>query len=343
MLNINTLIKYENIKLIYKTTKQFWAITFNGVKKRLNKNDFYFLLDYKVLISYKQSKLKIDHVIKQNVLLKWVGSKKKQSLFICSKLPKVLNNYHEIFLGGASVLLQLLLEIKLGNKIILGNIFVSDLNKFLINFYQVIQSKLLIFMRFLKKILYSYNNLTNIESKNFFYYKMRDKFNNLNVECSPIKSAVYFYFLNKSCFRGLYRCNKKGVFNVPFGNYQIISFTPNDFIEFSMLVRDISFSCCNYSQSLCKVSEGDIIYLDPPYFGNKIFIDYLKEGFNYVDFFKFIKKLEEKKISYILSNILDGKLMSTFPDNIYNVFYLEVTEGMINSKKNRTEVLIIPK
>jgi DNA adenine methylase len=195
-------------------------------------------------------------------------------------------------------------------------------------------------MRFLKNFLYLYNNLTTVESKSNFYYKIRYEFNNLNFKFSRIKSAIYFYFLNKSCFRGLYRCNKKGEFNVPFGNYFLLNFNPNDFIEFSMLVKDVFFSCCNYSQSLCKVSKWDIIYLDPPYFGNSIFIDYLKGGFNYLEFLTFIKELEEKTISYILSNSFDSKLLSIFSSNIYNIFYLEVAEGMINTKKKRREVLI---
>ena len=338
--NINILLKYENIKLIYKTIKQFWCINFNGVKKRLSKSDFFFLLDYKVLISYKKSQLKTKFLIKQNPLLKWVGSKKKQSLFICSKLPKILNNYYEPFLGSGTVLLQLLLEIKLGNITMLGNIFASDLNYFVINFYKVIQSKLLIFIRFIKKILFLYNNLITIESKSIFYYKIRNKFNSLSSKCSKVKKAVYFYFLNKSCFRGLYRCNKQGIFNVPFGNYKKINWAENDFVEFSMLIRNVFFSCCDFSQSLCKISIGDIIYLDPPYFGNNIFINYLKEGFKYLEFFNFLEQLEKKKISYLLSNILNAKILSFFSKNIYKIFYLEVNEGMVNIKKKRVEVLI---
>jgi DNA adenine methylase len=298
------------------------------------------LLDYKILISYKQSNLKIDYLINQNPLLKWVGSKKKQKIFISSKLPKVLNNYHELFLGGASVLLQVLLKVKLGHITVLGNIFVSDLNESLINFYKVIQSNLLIFIRFLKKFLYLYNNLTTIKSKSDFYYKIRDKFNTLSFKFSAVKNAVYFYYLNKSCFRGLYRCNKQGEFNVPFGNYLVLNFNANNFIEFSILVRDVFFSVCNYSKYFPKIIKGDIIYLDPPYFGNNIFIDYLKERFNYLEFLKFIKKLEEKKFSYILSNILNDEILSIFSSNIYKVFYLEAIEGMVNKKKQRMEVLI---
>lgn len=340
MSNINFLIKYENIKFIYKTKKQFWSISFNGKKKRLSKTDFYLLINYKVLISYKKSQLKTYNLIKQNSLLKWVGSKKKQSVFICSKMPKVVNNYYEFFLGSAAVLLQFLIEIKWGNIKLIGYIFASDLNFFLINFYKVIQSKLLIFLRFIKKILYLYNSLITIELKSIFYYKIRDKFNNLNSEFSTVKNAVYFYFLNKSCFRGLYRCNKKNEFNVPFGNYFLINLNINDFIEFSMLIKNVFFSCCNYLKAFNKSIIGDIIYLDPPYFGDNIFTDYLKEKFNYLEFFKFLRKLEKKKISYILSNIFNNKLLSFFSDNKYKIFYLELIEGMVNIKKKRLEVLI---
>jgi site-specific DNA-adenine methylase len=107
-----------------------------------------------------------------------------------------------------------------------------------------------------------------------------------------------------------------------------------------MLVRNVFFSCCNYSKCLDKVVTGDIIYLDPPYFGNNIFIDYLKEGFNYSEFFKFTKNLEERKISYILSNILNAEILYRYSNNVYKFFYLEVTEGMVNTQKKRMEVLI---
>ena len=337
---INILIQYSNIKLIYKTNKQFWGITFEGLKKRLNKIFFYVLFRYKTLISYKQSLLNVSHLIKQNPLLKWVGSKRKKSLFICSKFPKILNNYHEIFLGSGSVLLQLLLEVKFGKIVILGDIFVSDFNPFLINFYKVIQSKLLIFIRFLKKFLYLYNNLTTIELKSNFYYKIRDKFNNLNCEFPSVKNAVFFFFLNKSCFRGLYRCNKKGEFNVPFGNYFLLNLNENDFIEFSMLIRNVFFNCCNYSETLCKFVKGDIVYLDPPYLGNNIFINYLKHGFDYLQFLQFLKKLQERKISYVLSNVLNSEILALFSSNIYKIFYFEIIEGMVNIKKKRIEVLI---
>ena len=172
---------------------------------------------------------------------------------ICSKFPKVVNNYHEVFLGGASVLLKFLLEVKLGRIILLGKIFVSDLNIYLINFYRVVQSNLLKFIRYIKKIIYLYNKLTSIKLKNNFYYKMRYKFNSFNFKGLSVKSAVFFYFLNQTCFRGLYRSNKKGEFNVPFGNYMTMNFNFNNFIEFSTLVKDVNFSCCDYVDSFCRI------------------------------------------------------------------------------------------
>jgi DNA adenine methylase len=267
-----------------------------------------------------------------------VGTKKKQSSFICSKFPKVITNYHELFLGGASVLLELLLEVKLGRIILLGKAFVSDLNSFLINFYKVVQDHVLEFLRFSNKIIYLYNKLTDIESKSNLYYKIRCKF---NFERSPIKSAVFFYFLNKSCFRGLYRSNKKGEFNVPFGNYPVINFHYNIFIEFSMLVQDVVFNCSHYSDFFFDITEKDVVYLDPPYVGKNIFNAYLKEDFNHLEFFKFIKKLERNNLNYLLSNILDKKLLEFFFGEKYQIFFLELREGMTNVKKKRKEILIL--
>jgi len=222
----------------------------------------------------------------------------------------------------------------------MGHIYVSDLNSLLINFYKVVKLKVVKFIYYIKKILYLYNTLSSIKSKSDFYYNMRDKLNACNLEYLSIKNAVLFYFINKSCFRGLYRTNKKGVFNVPFGNYSIINFDSNRVIEFSMLVQNVFFSCCNYTVCLPKISDKDIIYLDPPYFGKKMFVDYLKGGFNYLNFFVFIRNLEKKNVTYFLSNILDKELLKIFFNEKYEIFHLEFSEGMVNNKKNRKEVLI---
>ena len=340
MPKIDLLLKYKNIRTLYKTPFQFWGITFFGQKKRLSKKDFNLLLEYKILINYKQSKSKKCLLNNQKPLLKWVGSKKKQSSFIVSKVPSIIDNYYEPFLGSATILLELLLKINLGKITLRGNIYTSDLNPLLINFYNVIKLKVIKFSRFIKKILYVYNNLTTIECKSNFYYKMRDKLNNCNLESLSVKSAILFYFINKSCFRGLYRTNKKGEFNVPFGNYCKINFDLNSFIEFYGLVKNVFFSCFNYVKCLSRVSEKDFIYLDPPYFGKKMFVDYLKMGFNYLEFFDFIKHLEIKNFTYLLSNILDKELLSIFSNKKYEIFYLEFLEGMINKKEKRKEVLI---
>ena len=61
---------------------------------------------------------------------------------------------------------------------------------------------------------------------------------------------------------------------------------------------------------------------------------------NYLKFFKFVKKLENNKINFILSNLLNNKILFIFSGNNYKIFYLKVNEGMANSKKKRLEILI---
>ena len=70
MTNSNILIKHKNVKLIYKTVKQFWGISFNGIKRRLSKSDFSLLLCYKKLISYKESTLKQKQKVYNSSLIK---------------------------------------------------------------------------------------------------------------------------------------------------------------------------------------------------------------------------------------------------------------------------------
>jgi DNA adenine methylase len=121
----------------------------------------------------------------------------------------------------------------------------------------------------------------------------------------------------------LYRTNKSGDFNVPFGHYNLMALDPNVLIEFSLLIKNVLFSCCDYTCCLSSIGGGDAIYLDPPYFGKNMFNSYLKEGFCYLKFFNFIEKLKNKNICYLLSNVYNEEFLSFFFDNKYNIFNLE--------------------
>jgi DNA adenine methylase len=291
----------------------------------------------------------------QKPFLKWVGGKTQIIDHIISKIPTELNNYHELFLGGGSVLLAVLSHCKHGNINIKGDIYAYDINQSLINVYKHIQSN--------KDALYSkiseykkeYNdisgNVINREpitiedaktSKESYYYWLRTKFN--NIEKDTIECSALFIVINKLCFRGMYREGPKG-YNVPYGHYKrtptIISET--DLNNISELIKDVKFICCGYDSSIRKAVAGDFMYLDPPYAPekDKSFVGYVANGFNlesHKELFSEIKKL--KDVKFAMSNSKVDLVTTTF--NGYKCEDIQARRA-INSKNpgsTTTEVIV---
>ena len=163
--------------------------------------------------------------------LKWVGGKTQIINDIYKMFPKNIDTYYEPFLGGGSVLIKLLKEQK-NNNIQINKIIVGDINEALIYTYINIRDDKDKLLKYLNKIASHYNSIeysTNINrkpqnkndanlSKENYYYWIRTKYNNSNNK-RKVKNSARFIFLNKTCFRGVYREGKNG-FNVPFGHYK---------------------------------------------------------------------------------------------------------------------------
>ena len=144
--------------------------------------------------------------------IKWVGGK-GQLLSEINKLYPVelgknINKYAEIFVGGGAVLFDILSKYKL------DEVYISDKNLELINTYKSIRDNVDILIKSLKEMEEQYIPLDN-ENRKDYYYKKREEYNSLkiNSEVNNIEKAVLFIFLNKTCFNGLYRVNKKGEFD----------------------------------------------------------------------------------------------------------------------------------
>jgi len=291
----------------------------------------------------------------QKPFLKWVGGKTQIINDIISKLPKQINNYHELFLGGGSVLFAVL-SLQKQNKIIIKNkIYAYDININLINMYKNIQNNKDKLYNILKSYFKEYDNITgniinrnpqNINdaktSKESYYYWIRKKYNNIDkdsIECSAL-----FIFINKICFRGMYREGPNG-FNVPYGHYKktpsLISEKEINYI--SELIKNVEFKHCNFIYSIKNVKEGDFVYLDPPYApeNSKSFVKYVEDGFDLKThelLFIEIKKL--KNIKFIMSNAKVDIVINSFKD--YNCHEITARRA-INSKNpgsTTTEVII---
>lgn len=282
-------------------------------------------------------------------ILKWVGGKTQIIDKIINNFPNDINNYREIFLGGGSVLLTLLSYVKDGIIKINGNIYAYDVNEPLIYMYKNIQTRHIELYRHLEKLINEFNNCNNdeinrnpmnieeaIKNKENYYYWIRKTYNNLsNDDRNDIIGSSMFIFLNKTCFRGIFRIGPNG-FNVPYGHYknpEIIN--KNHLEEIHELIQNVIFECYDFSISLTTVETNDFIYLDPPYAPeiSTSFVGYTKEGFKIEQhkyLFSLIHKLTDENKKMMLSNA-DVKLVRDNFTEKYKIIEI-LCKRTINSK-----------
>lgn len=270
-------------------------------------------------------------------LLKWVGGKTQILEKIIGEFPTNIKNYHEIFIGGGSVLFALLYLIKSKTIQITGTINAYDLNSDLINMYKVVQSKPKKLFAKITSINNTYNEIeddeevknkkpTTIEeglsSKESYYYWIRKQYNTKSekplTEKGKIKRAAMFIFLNKTCFRGLYRTGPNG-FNVPYGNYKNPTIIDKEHLmEISELIANVNFTNLDFSESVTQVQPGDFVYMDPPYAPENTtsFVGYTDGGFGieaHTKLFDISKEFKKTNKYFIMSNA-DVKLVrDNFP------------------------------
>jgi len=194
------------------------------------------------------------------------------------------------------------------------------------------------------------NNIDEAKkSKENYYYWIRNKYNNLSQnEKNDIIGSSMFIFLNKTCFRGLFRVGPNG-FNVPYGNYknpEIINKSHLD--EIHLLIKHVKFECLDFNKLLLNYQEGDFIYLDPPYVPESItsFVGYTEKGFDidaHKKLFALIHGLTKNKIKIMLSNSDVKFIHDNFNDDIYTIesFSCKRTINSKNPKAKTNEVIII--
>ena len=300
-------------------------------------------------------------------LLKWVGGKMQIMNDIMCGFPKEINNYHEPFIGGGSVLVSFLTKVRDGAIKLSGKVYASDLNANLISFYKNIQSRPEECIDELRKLCSEYGAIgdgggggvvnrdaKNIEeastSKESYYYWTRARFNALTAEERVLpKAAAMLLFLNKTCFRGLYREGPNG-FNVPFGNNKNAAIIDEKNIRFvSGLIKDVIFTHCSFENNaaLAGAVRGDFIYFDPPYAPETgtSFVGYNKDGFgieSHRALFRICGEMTKKGVSILMSNA-DVKLVKdAFPSPVYATRIISCRRA-IHSKEpdSRTNEVLI--
>jgi DNA adenine methylase len=292
-------------------------------------------------------------------LLKWVGGKTQILDKVLDTFPCEICNYYEPFIGGGSVLIGLLRKRKSDVINISGKIYASDINPRLVWFYKNVQQCPVVVWNFISKIKEDYESCTGdhvnrnpqsfaearTSSESMFYWQ-RKRFNSMPVEAP--EAAALLLFLNKTCFRGIYREGPNG-FNVPYGHYKKPSIVDErQLMEMSDLIKYVEFRCCSFDECLTNVEKGDFVYLDPPYVPETAtsFVGYTKDGFkleNHKTLFEICKSLSNKKVILVMSNADVQLVRDSFVEDVYDITTLSC-KRTINSKKPQSttnEVLVV--
>ena len=293
--------------------------------------------------------------------LKWVGGKTQILDTVLALFPKQMKNYHEPFVGGGSVLLGFLSSVKSGKLSLSGKVYASDLNSNLIGLYKNIQVSPEELIAEVKKLNDEFSTIQGATvnrkamtleeaktSQESYYFWIRSKFNALTKEQrTTIPASAMLLFMNKTCFRGVYREGPNG-FNVPFGNYKNPGILEEDHIRtVSALIKDVVFTCRPFEESLAPVEQGDFVYLDPPYAPetDSSFVSYTADGFsldNHTLLFKLSNELHKKGVKMLISNAEVKLVKEAFPSPVFTTKVVECRRA-INSKNpeaKTNEVLI---
>lgn len=286
--------------------------------------------------------------------LKWAGGKTQLLSDIKKLLPQKLITgnftYIEPFVGSGAVLFRMLGEFPNMRKAI-----VNDLNKDLIETYKTIATRTEELIAILEVIQNEYYRLDkNQDKKKEYYYKKRRIYNERKTD--SVTHSALFIFLNRTCFNGLYRVNRKNEFNVPIGRYSRPKICDGDNLRLvSKALKKVTFLCGDFEKTLKYARPETLFYLDPPYkplSQTSSFNAYSKHEFDDSEQIRlrdFCVRLDSLNYSWILSNsdVANEDSKNNFFDELYSDFtILRVNaKRVINSKPGKrgplTELLIV--
>ena len=292
---------------------------------------------------------------KAKPFIKWAGGKGQLLDQLDAYLPEEFGErrnitYIEPFVGGGAMLFYMLQRYHN-----IQHAVINDVNSDLTTCYQTVRDTPEELIISLMEIQNAYNELQTEEARRDFFLAARDRYNEKNLD--PIENTTKFFFLNRTCFNGLYRVNKKGLFNVPFGKYinpQICD--PATIRLDSELLQRVEILTGDFEATLNHVGDGyNFFYFDPPYRplnATSSFNSYSKEDFNDEEQIRlrdFCARLNERLgIGWMLSNADCSAKNSedTFFEDIYNDFFINrvYASRAINANPSKrgklTELLI---
>ncbi|MFA4859875.1 DNA adenine methylase [Methanoregula sp.] len=252
-------------------------------------------------------------------LLKWAGGKRQLLAELNARLPPRWNTYFEPFVGGAALL------VNLENRGQLSLAVISDLNYELINLYRTVKTR--------PEQLIDELSGNDYENNEESYKKLKAEFNSLiGSEKKRIRRAALLIYLNKQGYNGLWRVNRRGEFNVPYGHHAKKSLPAESTIrKFHAMLQQVRIMHGDFERTVLKAREGDFVYFDPPYHPlskTASFTDYHASGFRFSDQERLaatFRNLSDKGVQVMLSNskvpaieeLYEGFSIATVPAKRY--------------------------
>lgn len=290
---------------------------------------------------------------KAKPFIKWVGGKGQLLEQLDAQLPADFDSwdnitYIESFVGGGAMLFYLLQRYPN-----IQHAIINDINPDLTTCYKTVRDNPKQLIESLRDIENTYLALQTEEARKDFFLATRERYNEKNLD--SIENTTKFFFLNKTCFNGLYRVNKKGLFNVPFGKYANPTICDSETIlKDSELLQRVEILNGDFEKTFDYANGDTLFYFDPPYrplSDTSSFNDYAKEAFNddaQIRLKAYCDRIHQAGFKFMLSNSdCKGKNEEdNFFDVLYSSYQIERVwaSRSINSNPNKrgklTEILV---
>ncbi len=263
--------------------------------------------------------------------VKWAGGKAQLTDELLVRTPESFRNYYEPFVGGGALFFSLYRADRIRRA------WLSDLNSELVDTYIAIRDD----VEALIGLLSTYRHDRD------FFYKIR---NYKPEELSLVERAARLLYLNKTCYNGLYRVNKQGQFNVPFGSYKSpkICDEPN-LLAVSQALQGVKIACKSFETVARKASKQDLVYFDPPYeplSKTANFTSYQKDGFTQ-DSQRLLRdvchKLTKREAKVILSNSSAALIHELYGSNGFHIDEVQANRAINSNPAKRgklTELIV---
>ncbi len=278
-----------------------------------------------------------DGSVKARPFVKWAGGKGQLLDTLRNYYPKglgtTITKYCEPMVGAGAVLFDII------NNYQIEEVMINDSNTELMNVFTVIKNNVYELIQLLQQ--FEKEHLSgNDESRKEYYYSQRDMYNNLigNKNANLTLKAALFIYLNKTCFNGLYRVNRRGQFNVPMGSYKAPTICDiENLLLVSKKLKNVRIISGDYRDTEDFIDENTFVYFDPPYrplSKTSEFTSYTEAEFNdndQIELAEYIKSLAKKGAKVLASNS-DPK--NTNPeDDFFDDLYKPLTIDRVTAKR----------